>query len=352
MSGPPPSNIASAPGSGFPIEPLPALPARDPLGHKGGFGRVSVLGGCAAGGLQMTGAPSLAVRAALRAGCGLCQVVAPRAVVRAVLADVPSATGRTIATTTLPGDPPITRTIAPHAASAAVDLAAATSDVLVVGPGLGLARSVGPGVTAMALRAAQQHEVHVVLDADALNALAEVPELSRDFHAPAVITPHPGEFQRLAQALRVDADPLHPATRPDAAAMLAQRLGCVVVLKGPGTVVSDGHRVFINRTGNAALAAGGTGDVLAGLIGGLIAQFVPPPQEPRPWPMPPRPVPPGRLLDLFRAACLAVHVHGLCADRWTARTGYPGGMLATELADEIPAALAEVARSGGPGNPA
>ncbi len=85
----------------------------------------------------------------------------------------------------------------------------------------------------MALRSVQQEDVPVIVDADAINALAGVVDLHLDFRARAVLTPHPGEFKRLAASLRIALDPVDPGTRPTAAAELAQRLGCVVVLKAP-----------------------------------------------------------------------------------------------------------------------
>src|SRR5262249_28551276 len=154
-------------------------------------------------------------------------------------------------------------------------------------PGLGS----GEGVKAASLRAVQREEIPVVVDADAINALADVPELVRDFRAAAVLTPHPGEYRRLAGSLGIRIDPVKPETRSDAAASLAQRLGCVVVLKGHQTVVSDGQRTWVNDTGGPELATAGTGDVLSGVIAGLAAQFVAVTHTPMPRP-------PDRPLDL------------------------------------------------------
>jgi NAD(P)H-hydrate epimerase len=224
------------------------------------------------------------------------------------------------------------------AAARAVDDAAAASACLVVGPGLGR----GAGPTGAVLRAVQQHDAPLVLDADGLNLLAAMPAFTSDFHAAAVVTPHPGEFETMAKALGLPPRPRTPAERRAGAEGLAQRLGCVVVLKGAGTVVTDGQRTRVNTSGIDALATAGTGDVLAGLIGGLVAQFVSIP-DPRPFPMPPKPRPPGKPLDLFEAACIAVHAHGLAAERWCTRHGARAGLLATELADEIPSALSALA---------
>ena len=299
--------------------PLASLPPRDPKGHKGTFGTVAVIGGCAHQDQHMIGAVALTATAALRAGCGLARVAAPAPILDAILTLCPSATGVPI---------PVNArgSLAPHEAAAAVDAQAGVCQAMVVGPGMG--RSAGS--RAAALRALQQEDASVVIDADAINNLADVPELARDLRAAAVLTPHPGEYQRLAASLRIDLDPVAPSSRPAAAAALAQRLGCVVVLKGSGTVVSDGLRTWRNTTGNAALATAGTGDVLSGLIAGLVAQFVAPPHAPKS---------PARPLDLYDAARLAVAAHGLAAEAWSRTRRAAAGLLAMELAAEIPAAL-------------
>ncbi len=309
--------------------PLPPLPTRDPRGHKGTFGSVVVIGGCAGSDRHMIGAPALSAIAALRTGAGLARLVMPAPVLDAGIGICPSATGVPI-----PVD--AQGRIVPHEASRVLDEQLAGCQCLVVGPGLGS----GDGPKGLALRAAQQEETPAVIDADALNALAEVPELVRDFHAAAVLTPHPGEFKRLAAPLNLHHDPVKPESRPAAAAALAQRLGCIVVLKGAGTVVSDGQRTWTSDAANPVLATAGTGDVLSGIIAGLVSQFVAIRAHPK------LPVAPGRPLDLFDAARLAVRVHALAADRWSRTQGASGGLLAMELAGEIPAAIATLARSG------
>ncbi|MCC6659679.1 MAG: NAD(P)H-hydrate dehydratase [Phycisphaerales bacterium] len=297
----------------------PKLPPRDPRGHKGTFGTVAVVGGCAHDDARMIGAVALVATGALRAGCGLARVVTPAPILAAVIGLCPSATGVPM---------PVDRAghIQAHEAVAAVDRQVESCSVLVIGPGMGR----GDGVRAAALRAVQQELVLAVVDADAINALADVPELTRDFRAASVLTPHPGEYARLAAALRLDHDPVDEATRPAAAEALAQRLGCIVVLKGSRTVVSDGQRTWVNTTGSAALATAGTGDVLAGVIAGVAAQFVAPPHTPST---------PGRPLEFFDAARIAVAAHGLAAELWAGRHNAAAGLMAMELASEIPAAL-------------
>ena len=160
--------------------------------------------------------------------------------------------------------------------------------------------------------------VPMVFDADALNVLADQGDLLQAGRAggPRVLTPHPGEFRRLAEPLGITLDPTDPKQRLDAAAALAKALSAVVLLKGRHTVISDGERYATNTTGNPALATAGSGDVLTGLVAALLAQG----------------------MDAFDAAHLAAHVHGRAADQWAAKHGR-AGLRAMDLADGIPDAL-------------
>lgn len=309
--------------------PLPRLPARDPRGHKGTFGTVCVVGGCAHDDRHMVGAPALAATAALRAGAGLVRLVTPAPILDAALSICPSATG-------VPMRVNGAGRLVPHEAAAVIDAQVRSCDCLAIGPGLGAS----DGARAASLRAVQQEFVPVVVDADALNLLAEIPELTRDVRAAAVLTPHPGEFRRLAASLGIAHDPTDAASRPRAAESLAQRLGCIVVLKGAGTVVSDGQRTWVNTSGHAALATAGTGDVLAGMIAGLAAQFVAPASA--------TPRPAGRPLDLFDVARIGVHAHGLAAEAWAAGRRADAGLLALELADQVPGVLEALRRGAAP----
>jgi NAD(P)H-hydrate epimerase len=304
--------------------PLPPLPRRDPKGHKGTFGTVVVIGGCAGLERHMVGAPALTATAALRAGAGLARLVMPAPVLDAGITICPSATGVPIPVDSVGA-------IVAHEAARVLDEQVAQCQCLVVGPGMGS----GEGVRAVTLRALQQEDVPVVVDADGLNALAEIPELVRDLRAGAVLTPHPGEYRRLADALNLRDDPAAPGSRERAAAALAQRLGCIVVLKGSGTVVSDGQRAWVNDTGGPELATGGTGDVLSGVIAGLAAQFVSTAR-------PPLPRPASRPLGLFEAACIAVRAHGLAGESWAQSRKAGAGLLAMELAEELPRVLARM----------
>lgn len=301
------------------VSDLPRLPPRDPLGHKGSFGTVVVLGGCDGGGGRRTmlGAPALVATAALRSGAGLATIVAPATLLPHVLAVCPAATGFG-----LPLAP--SGEVDADAAEAQVGRAIERAAAVVVGPGL----SEGAPQRQLVVRLAGGEGPPLVVDADALNALASLEEPAIRVRATSVLTPHPGEFARLASALRLplDADAATAETkRAEAAAALARRLRAVVALKGAGTIVSDGERAWRCERGNAALAVGGSGDVLSGIIGGLVAQFVRPPHR----------------MPLFDCARLGVLIHALAAERWAARHA-TAGMLPTDLCAEIPDVLRDL----------
>lgn len=324
--------------------PLPKLPRRSDTGHKGTFGTVLVIGGCAATPHRMIGAPALAARAAFRAGAGLVKIAAPAPIMDAVLTICPSATGFA-----LPVSPQ--GELIAHESAAVLDHAMQSADAIVVGPGLGTSSS----VQALTLRCMQQQRAPVVVDADSLNALAHIPELVRDIRAGCILTPHPGEFKRLADALNITHDAQHPASRPQAAAALAQRLGCICVLKGAGTIVSNGLDTWECPRVNSILATAGTGDVLSGLLGALLAQR---PASTEAKPSEPdidlialaaarlgKPVPEhlkraasqpetSQPLSLFDLARIAVDAHAY-AGEYRAQTVAPAGMLASELADTL-----------------
>ncbi|MCC5787472.1 MAG: NAD(P)H-hydrate dehydratase [Phycisphaerales bacterium] len=308
---------------------LPRLPARSPDAHKGDAGRVAVFGG-RCGEAWMPGAPALVARGAFRAGAGLVRICAPSPVLPGAVQIEPSATG-----VPLPTDG--TGSLIPHETAELFDEIVETCDAIAVGPGLGT----DIGAIALCLRAVQQEHAPVIVDADAINCLALVPELHRDFRARAVLTPHPGEFSRLASALRLGVKPEDGASRRDSAERLAQRLGCVVVLKGLGTVVSDGVRTWVCDRGHPCLATAGTGDVLTGVIAALAGQYL----QAAPMPGLPEhirakmPADPSRPLDLFDVARLGVQAHAVAGELWAERSGVESGLLARELADLLPEAL-------------
>ena len=281
------------------VTDIPQPPPRPDDGHKGTFGTVIVIGGSD----TMLGAPALCARAALRSGAGLVKVACSPGILPHVLTIEPSATG--IAIGNEPDD------VVAQLEQADPDQKA----VLAVGPGLGLRPVRGELVEALLAGPRT-----LVLDADGLNLLAKNRMALESAHtrtAPLVLTPHPGEYRRLADALKIHADPTDPAQRAQAATQLAQQLAAVVVLKGQRSIIAEGERYATNPTGNPALATAGSGDVLTGLIASLLAQGMAP----------------------FDACQLGAHLHGLAADQWAEQHG-ARGLRAMELADQLPKAFA------------
>ncbi len=308
---------------------LPVLPARPADGHKGTFGTVSVIGGCDGPDAVMLGAPVLAARAALRSGCGLVRLVMARPLLYHALAIEPQATGVALRADVLG------HVEASHM-SERIDEVSRASRCLVVGPGLGL----GEVASSAVLRAIRQEDAACVLDADALTLMSRTEDLTREIRARAILTPHPGEYLRLARSLRLPLKIDGEDDRLEACAALAQRLGCVCVLKGHGTVVSDGLRVWVCAHGGVELAVAGTGDVLGGIIAGIVSQHAM--DSPLPGLTPEQQMALAgdamRTLSLYDAARVGVEIHARAGEAWRARhAGARGGLLARELCDEIPA---------------
>jgi len=278
------------------------LPQRSPAAHKGANGRVALL----AGSTGMTGAAALAAMAAVRAGAGLVTLGVPAAL--NVIMEVKLTE---VMTKPLPEEQSGVFGMAAIEEAAAL---AAAADVLAVGPGLGRADDTFAAVREIVRRV----RCPLVIDADGLNALVGHADILLESEALAVLTPHAGELARLTGKTpgAINAD------RLGAARQAAADLGAIVVLKGPGTVIAypDGE-VFINTTGNAALATGGTGDVLTGVIAALIAQG----------------------LSSHDAAVAGVFLHGLAGEA-AARAGL-AGVAAGDLLPALPGAIASV-RSG------
>lgn len=281
------------------------LPRRADDAHKGDAGRIVVIGG-ACGEVMMVGAPALAALAALRSGAGLVQVFAPESIRAAILTLVPGATART-----LPASAD-----AIHAA-----LQEYQADVVALGPGL--SHSLTPQVVGQLLAACT---LPMVVDADGLNLLAAVPGLDIPDAHRIVLTPHMGEMRRLlAGRGRNVPTGSSPATRREAACTLVDAYGCTVVLKGPGTIVTNGDRLYTNATGNSGMATAGTGDVLTGVIAALL----------------------GQRLVALEAAILGVHLHGLAGDFAAEELGRHS-LTAQDVVDYLPDAFCEhaLAESG------
>ncbi len=251
----------------------------------------------------MAGAPALAALGAQRVGAGLVRIAVPRSIQSTV------ATLRPEATTA--GLPETRSGSLALTAAATVERMAESWDAVVVGPGGGREAS-----TCRFFQRAFAMARPLIVDADALFALIDQASLLLDRADPTVITPHEGEAGRLLGWSSSDVR----RRREDAALALVEATGAVVVLKGPGTLVTDGERMFRCARGGPWLATGGTGDVLAGVCGALVAGL------------------PDTGGDPFGAACAAVHVHALAADQATKTRDR--GLIASDLAATLPAATA------------
>lgn len=278
------------------------LPRRAPTAHKGDAGRVLLLAGSAG----MSGAAALAALGALRGGAGLVTVAVPRSLqdvmasklTEAMTVGLPETPGRALAATALTALPPSAREV----------------DVLAIGPGLGRDPETGTLVRTLL----REWTRPLVVDADALNLVA--PAGPGSFPPEAVVTPHPGELARL---LGTDVATVE-SNRVDAARRASREFRCVVVLKGAASLIAapDG-RLAINSTGTPAMATGGVGDVLTGLVAALLGQGLPP----------------------FEAAAAAVYLHGLAGELAAADVGGIG-MLASDLAERLPRAMAATRERG------
>lgn len=270
------------------------LPRRPRTAHKGDFGKIFVL----AGSEGYTGAPVLAASAAVRAGAGLVYLGVPRNIypIVAVKCDeaMPFPLGENYDT---------------------ILEKARGCDVALIGPGLGRAKE----TEELVLRLLADLNIPVVLDADGINALAGHIDVLDKRSAPTVLTPHDGEFRRLTGC------ELPVVDRLGAARAFAKEHGCTLVLKGHATVTaSPDGRTWINASGNPGMAKGGSGDVLAGMIAGLLGQK-------HLW---------GPHTDLSEVVATAVYYHGQAGDRCAGKWG-EYGMTPTDMIGEIPTVLWE-----------
>lgn len=282
------------------------LPERPLDGHKGSFGTVLVV----AGSRRFLGAPILATTAAYRAGAGLVTLAAPGTASRLA--------GPGLAEQIHLPLPETADGYANAAGASALRSAANEAAAIVIGPGLGNVDSVR-GLMQALLLTEPYLETPAVIDADALNALSQIYRWWETLKTPAVLTPHPGEMGRLLGRSISEVQEDRVQTAQNAAA----EWGNVVVLKGAHTVIAapDG-RTAISPFANPALASAGTGDVLAGIIGALLAQG----------------------LSTFDAARLGVYVHAASAGEISRRIG-SSGLLASDLHGHIPAVMETLRRS-------
>ena len=258
------------------------LPQRKTSGHKGTFGKVLLY----AGSREMSGAALLCARAVLCSGAGMLKVLTEE-------------TNHTLLRTVLPE--------AMIATDPVKDLEWA--DVLVAGPGIGTSEEAKETLTGL-LRASH---LPTVLDADALNLLAEDQELmelvrEKASKQPVILTPHPGEFLRLSGLTMAD----YQQEREKTIRTLQEQCHCVLVSKDACTLVTDGAALYLNSTGNDGMATAGSGDVLTGVIGSLLVQGLP----------------------AFEAASKGVFLHGLAGDEAALKKG-KHSMIASDLIENL-----------------
>lgn len=267
---------------------LSLLPDRNPWGHKGNFGKLLLL----CGSRGYTGAAFFAAMGALRSGAGLVFLGVPESIYgieavklnEPVIFPLPDAGGRLSADAV-----PEILTRLPQ------------MDAVLVGPGLGQSE----GTLAVVRAVLEKAECPVVVDADGINVLSAHRDLLRGRKLPTILTPHDGEFARLGGVIGED--------RMAAAAALAEELGCVILLKGHETCITDGTNGYLNPTGNPGMAVGGSGDVLAGVITALLGAGLPP----------------------LEAAACGAWLHGAAGDRCAAELGQYG-MLPTDMLSALP----------------
>ena len=270
---------------------LSLLPDRDPWGHKGTFGKILLL----CGSLGFTGAAYLAAMGALRSGAGLTFLGVPESIYaieavklnEPVVFPLPDADGKLSEAAV----PEILRRLP-------------GMDAVLIGPGLGQSEGTFRVVKAVLRNAA----CPVVLDADGINVIAAHKDILRGRVHPTILTPHDGEFARLWDVVGQD--------RMASARQLARDLGCIVLLKGHRTCITDGETCYLNQTGNPGMAVGGSGDVLAGLIVSLLGQRIAP----------------------LEAAAMGAWLHGAAGDLCAKELGQYG-MLPTDMIDALPRLL-------------
>lgn len=267
------------------------LPDRDPFAHKGKFGKILLL----CGSRGYTGAAALASMGALRSGAGLVFLGVPESIyaIEAVKLNEPVVFPL----------PDSGGTLSPDALPEILERLPRL-DAVLIGPGLGQSE----GTLAVVSGVLEQFRGPVVVDADGINNLSRHKDILRGRAYPTILTPHDGEFQRLGGTIGPD--------RQRSAEALARELGAIVLLKGHRTVITDGERTYVNRTGNPGMAVGGSGDVLAGIIVSFLGQGIQP----------------------LEAAACGAWLHGAAGDLCAASMGQYG-MLPSDLVEALPRLL-------------
>jgi len=283
------------------VDTIPKLKPRAIDAHKGDFGKVCII----AGSVGMSGAAALAGRSALRAGAGLVRVATPKSVLPIVASIEPSFT-----TIALPEDG--AGRISAKAINTILD-AVSENDAVAFGPGVGISGALQSVLEALL----EQEGLRLLIDADGLNNLTRIKDWPARLKAKLILTPHPGEMKRLWSGLFRESAIGGPSERKQQAAQLAQRTKSIVALKGAGTVVTDGEKIYINKTGNPGMATAGSGDVLTGVITALM----------------------GQGLSNFDAVVLGVYIHGLAGDIAAEKIGQVS-LMATDIIGTLGEAFA------------
>lgn len=267
------------------------LPDRDPWGHKGDYGKILLL----CGSRGYTGAAALSAMGALRTGAGLVFLGVPESIYaieacklnEPVVFPLPDADGM------------LSEQAIPDILNRLPRM-----DAVLIGCGLGQSQ----GTMAVLKAVLEKAECPVVVDADGINLLARNINLLRERTAPTILTPHDGEFARLGGVLTGD--------RMACARDFAEQTGCILLLKGHRTCISDGTTCYENTTGNPGMAVGGSGDVLAGMIVSLLGQGIAP----------------------LEAAACGAWLHGAAGDLCASQLGQYG-MLPTDMLNVLPRLL-------------
>ena len=270
---------------------LSLLPDRPAWGHKGTFGKILLL----CGSRGFTGAAYLAAMGALRTGAGLTFLGVPESIyaIEAIKLNEP-------VVFPLPDqDGKLSRESIPEILNRLPNM-----DAVLIGPGLGQSEDAFLVVKAVLENA----QCPVVLDADGINVLSQHRDILRGRTCPTILTPHGGEFARLGGVIGED--------RMVSARETARDLGCILLLKGHETCITDGERDYLNTTGNPGMAVGGSGDVLAGILVSLLGQHIPP----------------------LEAAAIGAWLHGAAGDLCARELGQYG-MLPTDMLDKLPRLL-------------
>ena len=271
-------------------EVMDALPDRAIDAHKGDFGKIMLI----CGSKGYTGAAELAAKGALRCGAGLVYLVVPESIymIEAIKLTEPIVISM-----------PDERGMLSACALDQILALSRNMDAVLIGPGLGKSE----GTWTICESILSQFDGPVVLDADGINLVSEHKDILHGRTAPTILTPHAGEFSRLHE-LGVD--------RVRSAVDLASQMGCIVLLKGHETVITDGSQCYINPTGNPGMAVGGSGDLLAGMITSLLGQGIEP----------------------LKAAAVGAWLHGKAGDICASEIGQYG-MLPTDLLQVLPRLL-------------